>query len=341
MSKYSEASAGNYQLEKALNELSVSANGIPATTGNVYYVIPASDSNYVEFFEKYQKTYKDGSLAVHNTIASAYSAVVSNRHDIIILSANAAHAQTSMLSIAKNRVHFVGMGLRGGAMGIGARARVTMGVTTAATDLGVLQNTGVGNTFRNIKFDSANTKDESLYSVLEGGEYTIYENCEFYKSTDLDQSLAAEVVNNGDSVQWINCVFGSTVNIVADNCIRPNMLLTPGTITGKACRDNVAINCLFLVKAAGTEAVRVYGASGAGQDVERMFVFKDCIFFSNTLGAATPAHAIGFAQAQTAGAVLLKNCTSVDHTVMKQASMGIYVDGAVPTQNTTGVSVTG
>lgn len=338
MSKYSEASAGNYQLEKALNELSVNANGIPATTGNVYYVIPASDSNYVEFFEKYQKTYKDGSLAVHNTIASAYSAVVSNRHDIIILSANAAHAQTSMLDISKSRVHFVGMGLRGGAFGMGARARVTMGVTTAATDLAVLQNTGVGNTFRNIKFDSANTKDESLYAVVEAGEYAIYENCEFYKSTDLNESAAAEVLNNGDSAQWIKCVFGSSANIVADNCIRPNMLLT-ATISGKKCRDNIVDSCIFLVKAGGTEPVRIYGANAT--DVERMFLVKDSLFYSNPLGAATPAHAVGFGAAQTEGCVILKNCTSVDHTVMKQASVNIYVDGAVPTQNTTGVAVTG
>jgi len=229
------------------------------------------------------------------------------------------------------------MGLRAGAMGLGARARVTMGVTTAATDIAVMKNTGVGNTFRNIKFDSGNTKDESLYAVAEGGEYTIYENCEFYKSTDLDETAAAEVLNNGDSCQWIRCVFGSTANIIADNKIRPNMLLTRETITGKVCRDNIIDGCLFLVKAAGTEPVRIYGANAT--DVERMLLVKDSVFMSNALGAATPAHAVGFGAAQTQGTVLLKNCSSVDHTVMAQASVGIYVDGAVPTFATTGVSV--
>jgi hypothetical protein len=338
MSKYLHASQGDIELEKALLELSEKGNGLPATTGNIYYVIPASDSNYVEFHNKHQTTYKDGSKAVHNTIASAYASAVSNRHDIILLSANAAHAQTSMLSIAKNRVHFVGMGLRGGAMGMGARARVTMGVTTAATDLAVLQNTGVGNTFRNIKFDSANTKDESLYAVVEAGEYAIYENCEFYKSTDLNETAAAEVLNNGDSAQWIRCTFGSSANEIADDKIRPNMLLT-ATIAGKKCRDNIVDSCIFLVKSAGTEAVRIYGANAT--DVERMFLVKDSIFYSNPLGSATPAHAVGFGSAQTEGCVILKNCTSVDHTVMKQASRNIYVDGAVPTHNTTGIAVTG
>ena len=339
MSKYSHASQGDLELEKALEGLGAAANGVPLTTGNLYFVIPTSDSNYVEFYDKYQKTYKDGTLAVHSTIASAYSAVTSNRHDVIFLSANAAHAQTAMLDISKNRVHFVGLGLRGGAMGLGARARVTMGVTTDTDDIAILKNTGVGNTFRNIKFDSSNSLAQSLYAVAEGGEYSIYENCEFYKSTHLNSSAAAEVLNNGDSAQWIRCTFGSTVNIVADNYIRANMLLTRETITGKVCRDNVIDDCLFLVKAGGTEAVRIYGANAT--DVERMLLIKNSVFLANILGAATPAHAIGFGAAQTEGTVLLKNCTSVDHTVMKEASRSIYVDGAVPTHNTSGVSVTG
>jgi hypothetical protein len=339
MKNYGSAAAGNEQLERALADLDFRVNGSPLTTGNKYYVIPAGDGNYVEFYEKYQHTYLDGTLAVHNTIASAYAAVTSNRHDVIFLSANAAHAQTSMLSIAKNRMHMVGLNMRGGGFGMGARTRITMGVTTAATDLGVLQNTGVGNTFRNLKFDSSNTKAESLYSIVEAGEYAIWENCEFYKSTDLDETAAAEVANNGDSAQWLGCYFGSTANIVADNKIRPNMLCSGGIVSGKKLRDNIVERCIFASKAGGTEHVAIYGANAT--DIERMLLVKDSVFLNNILSAATPAHAVGFGAAQTQGVVLLKNCTAVDHTVMKQAAMNIYVDGAVPTHNTTGVSVTG
>ena len=70
-----------------------------------------------------------------------------------------------------------------------------------------------------------------------------------------------------------------------------------------------------------------------------MLEIKDSTFLNNPLSANTPAHAVGFGAAQTQGAVLLKDCTSVDHTVMAQAAVGIYVDGAVPTFATTGVSV--
>lgn len=271
------------------------------------------------------------------TISAAVDAATTNNHDIIYLSSYAAHAQTEMLTISKSRLHFIAADFRPGSIGLGARARVTMGVTTAATDLAVMENLGVGNTFSGIKFDSSNTVAESLYAVVEAGEYAVYEGCEFYKSTDLDQNLAAEVANNGDSAQWINCTFGSTANIVADDKIRPNMLVSGGIVSGKKCRDNVIQNCLFLVKAAGTEAVRIYGANAT--DIERMLLVKNSTFLSNTLGAATPAHAVGFGAAQTQGTVLLQDCASVDHTVMAQAGVGIYVAGSVPTFATSGVSV--
>jgi hypothetical protein len=212
-----------------------------------------------------------------------------------------------------------------------------MGVTTAATDIAVMQNTGVGNTFTGIKFDSGNTVAESLYTVAEGGEYAIYNSCEFYKSTDLDETAASEFLHNGDSTQLLNCVFGSTANIIADNKIRPNILLT-ATLSGKKCRDAIIDNCIFFVKAAGTEAVRIYGANAT--DVERMLLIKNCTFVSNALGAATPAHAVGLGATQTEGSVLVQDCHSIDHTVTVEAGVGIYVSGSVPTFATSGVAVT-
>jgi hypothetical protein len=304
------------------------------TFGRILVVMPNTDPNFQRVSEVFRND-PEGRVRVFTTLSAAYDEAIDGAYDVIALSANAAHAVTSMVTVSKNRIHFIGLDFRGG-IGIGARTRVTMGVTTAATDIAVIKNTGVGNTFTGIKFDSSNTVDESLYAVAEAGEYTVYDRCEFYKSSDLNETAAAEVLNNGDSVQWLNCTFGSSANIIADNKIRPNMLLT-ATITGKKCRDNVISGCLFLVKAAGTEAVRIYGANAT--DVERMLLVKDSIFLSNTLGAATPAHAVGFGAAQTEGTVLLKNCTSVDHTVMAQAAVGIYVDGAVPTFATAGVSV--
>lgn len=299
------------------------------TTGTVFWVDADNGSD------------TDDGLSANTafkTIAKAYSMVTTNNNDVIMLSANAAHVQTSMLDITKNRVHFVGASLRGGSYGLGARSRITMGDSTVSADIALMKNTGVGNTFTGIKFDSSSTVAASLYCVAEGGEYAIYDGCEFYKSTDLNETAAAEVLNNGDSAQWLNCVFGSTANETVGAVIRANMLLT-ATIAGSKCRDNIVDNCIFMCKAGNTAKVMVYGANAT--DVERLFYMKNCLFFNSILAAADPAHAVGFGAAQTEGQVILKDCTSVLCTVMKQASRAIYVDGAVPTQNTSGVAVTG
>lgn len=296
--------------------------------GRILYVAPATSNSYARWNGMVP------SADLFTTIAEAYAQVVTNRNDVIVLSPDA-HPQTAMWSITKNRFHVIGADAGGRYQG--ARCRITMGVTTAATDLAVMQNTGVGVSFTNIKFDSSNTVDESLYAVVEAGEYTKYEGCEFYKSTDLDETAAAEVAMNGDTPLFRNCAFGSTANIIADDKIRPNILLTGGIVSGKKCRDAIFDDCLFLSKAGGTEHVAVYGANAT--DVERMLLIKNSVFLNNTLSAATPAHAVGFGAAQTQGAVIVKNCTSVDHTVMVEAAVGIYVDGAVPTFATAGVSV--
>jgi len=297
--------------------------------GDHYYVDyrNGSDGNHRNDGKSWDKAFK--------TLSRAIDAVTSNNNDFIHIDGDSTVAELSMITLSKNRVHIVG---HNGPLGhFGHGAKVSLGVTTAATDLGVFKNTGVRNTITGVKFISNNTKAESLYGVVEAGEYARYFNCEFYKSTDLDVTGAAEFVANGDSTMVYNSMFGSLANIIADDKIRPNVLCTGGIVSGKKLRDNYFENCLFLSKAAGTEAVRVYGANAT--DVERMLMFNGCTFFNNPLSAATPAHAVGFGAAQTQGAVFLKNCSSVDHTIMVEAAVGIYVDGAVPTFATSGVSV--
>jgi len=298
------------------------------TFGQVYWVDPTNGSDLND-----GKT-KDAAFA---TIAKAYATVTSGNHDVILLSANAAHVQTSMLDLTKSRVHFVGLGLRGGSLGMGARARITMGDSTVAADIALVKHTGVGNTFSGIKFDSSSTVAASLYAIAEGGEYAIYNSCEFYKSSDLDDAGAAEIALNGDSAQFINCTIGSSANITGD--IRANVICTGGIIAGKKLRDCYFENCMFLAKADDTDKVFVYGANAT--DVERSLTFKGCTFFNNPLSAGTPAAAIAFGSAQTQGAVFCdSNCAVVDVTVMGTTGQNIFVisqDGS--TYATAGLAV--
>ena len=298
--------------------------GLPSTFGQVWFVDyrNGSDDNNGKSTDRAFKT-----------LSKAYDKAVTNRNDVIAIDGDSTVVETAMITWAKNRIHVVG--LNGPAGHFGQGAKVQIGITTAATDIALLQVTGVRNTFSNVKFISNNTKAESLYGVVEAGEYTRYFNCEFYKSTDLDDAGASELLLNGDSAMFYNCTIGSTANITGD--IRANVLCT-ATISGKKLRDCYFENCMFLAKADDTDKNFVYGANAT--DVERMLTFKGCTFFDNPLGAGTPAAAIAFGAAQTDGAVFCDiNCAVVDVTVMGTTGQKIFVmqqDGA--TYATAGLS---
>ena len=266
------------------------------------------------------------------TYGEAVSRATSNNNDIILIDGNSQVVEPAMVTVSKNRLHTIGVNGPPGVMGQGARIACT--ATTGATNLASVKNTGVRNTFTGLKIESGMVIDESLYAHIEAGEFARYFNCSFYKSSDLDNNGASELVCNGDTPMFYNCCIGSTANITGGK--RPNVLLTGGIVSGKKARDVYFKDCLLLSKADDTDKVMVYGANAT--DVERMLVMDGCIFFNNILSAGTPAHAVGFGAAQTQGAVLLKDCCSVDCTVMAQAAVGIYVAGAVPTFATTGVS---
>jgi len=289
------------------------------TFGDVYWVDPTNGSDLND-----GRT-KDAAFA---TIGQANDTVTSGNHDVVLLSANTVHTQTSMLNITKSRVHFVGLGLRPLGIGMGARTRIAMGDSTVAADIALMKNTGVGNTFSGIKFDSSSTVAASLYGIAEGGEYSVYDGCELYKSSDLDDAGASELALNGDSAQFLNCTIGSTANETGN--IRANVLCTGGIISGKKLRDCYFENCMLLAKADDTDKVFVYGANAT--DVERMLTFKGCTFFNNPLSAGTPAAAIAFGAAQTQGAVFCDtNTACVDVSVLGTTAQNIFVmqqDGA-------------
>lgn len=300
---------------------------VPATGGNVYFVdyTKGSDANTGKSISKPFKT-----------VAKAYDVCTTDNDDVIVLVGSAAHVLTEMLTVSKNRIHFIGIDGTSGRM-YGQNAKIQIGVTTATTDVAAVKVTGIRNSFTNIKFISNNTLTQAAYTVLEAGEYTAYTCCEFYKSTHLDVTGAAEFVANGDSTQCVNCTFGSLADQTVGAVIRPTVLCTGGISTGAKLRDNSFIGCQFWRKAGNAAARMIYGANAT--DVERLLLFKGCSFISNALGSATPGAAVTFGAAQTQGTVLVQDCTSVDCTLMVTAAVGIYVSGAVPTFATTGVAV--
>lgn len=147
---------------------------IPAL-GNIYYVIQAAESYDTAFQGIVNQTYPDGSQAFHATLASAYAACVSGRNDCILLDANSTHSLDAGIAWTKNRVHVIGMD--GGDRLVQQGAKIEL--ATAAETAYVIKNTGVRNSFRNIKFINASTNAASLTVLQEGGEGNLYKNCSF------------------------------------------------------------------------------------------------------------------------------------------------------------------
>lgn len=300
--------------------------GLP-TFGNIYFVVPATEAHYNVARKLYDFKYNDGTRAFAATVAEAYSRCVSGRNDIIVLDGNVSHTMSAMLTVAKNRVHFVGAD--GGGRRMGQGAKLVMGVTTDTGDLGVLLNTGVRNTFRNIKFDSGNTVAESLYGVLEGGEFALYENCSFYKSTDLDESGAAELVLNGDSPEFKNCQFGSLADQQSGANIRATVLFTKGLAgAGKVARDVNFRDCQFWKKAGHVNNRFIYGA--ASNDLERGMFLENCSFINAKLAAAVPAQAIAAGASLVDGHIVLSPTCYADNVTKISTTTGVFVTGAAP-----------
>src|SRR3990167_4732505 len=118
------------------------------TMGKLLLVMPSADANYSRLADVI-KIDPEGAVRLFATPNLAYTAATTNSHDIIAMSANAGHAvDTAGLVITKNRIHFVGMD--GSNRRYGLRTRITG--AASVTEVGIVHNTGVGNTFRNIKF---------------------------------------------------------------------------------------------------------------------------------------------------------------------------------------------
>lgn len=302
--------------------------GIPATSGTVRFVdyTNGSDGNAGTDIDKPLKT-----------VAQAYSLMTSNKDDITVLMGNATHVLTSMLTVSKNCCHFVGMDGTGGRR-YGQNAKVSLGVTTAATDVGTILVTGTRCSFSNIKFINNNTVAEGIYCFVDGGEYTLLDHCEIYKSTDMDQTGAAELVCNGDSSQYRNCTIGSLATARSGAVIRPCVLMTKATAAaGKVARDVLFADCDFWINASNVANRFIYGANAT--DVERICKIKRCDFINNGASSAVPDQNVAFASSLTVGSVLMKDCSSVNAATAMSTTTGVFIDGAAPTAATSGISV--
>lgn len=283
--------------------------------GKVLIVIPAGDTANKDRITETFGSDVDGKVRVYATVAAAYNAATTNADDVIVLGTNSTHELASMLTVSKNRVHFIGD--TSGRL-YGQRAKINYADGIATTDPFAIKVTGVGCTFTGIKFLNNNTDAQVVGTVGEGGEYTVYRNCEFYNSTNLDSDTVAELVLGGDSAQFYDCTFGSLADAVSGDKIRPAVLVD-GSVVGSVGtnRDILFKGCRFWKKAGGTTTAMIKVA--ADGDLERVMEINDCQFVANMLGA-TPAVAIDSPTLTNAQILLTGDTSGSDVTKLATAT---------------------
>lgn len=261
------------------------------------------------------------------TLSHAVACVTTNNNDVVFIDGDSTVVEAAMVTIDVNRTHFVG--INGPAGHFGAGAQISCAVAAGATNIATVKNIGVRNTFSNIKFVNKNTVEQGIYAFVEGGEYTRFNNCEFAKETDLDETGAADLVCNGDSPMFYGCSFGSSSAAISGATIRANILMT-AAIAGenKVTRDAWFENCILWRKSSNAANRFVYGANA--DDIESMCVFKECLFMNSKISAAVPAQNVAFGSSLTAGEVLLWNCASMNAGTTMSATTGVFVLGYTP-----------
>ena len=137
----------------------ITARNLVSPPGNIYHVDYRNGLD-IRNGRSWKNAFK--------TYSAAVAAVTDNNNDYILIDGDSEVVETAMVEMTKNRVHTVGMNGPAGHFGQGARISCTL--AAGVTNVGTFKNSGVRNTFSNIKFINANTVAEGVYCLVEGGE---------------------------------------------------------------------------------------------------------------------------------------------------------------------------
>ena len=290
--------------------------GSPFTYGEHFYVDAdnGGDNNAGDSSD-------NAKLTIDGT-TGGYSLLTAGNHDVLHLSANGGHTLSDEFAFDKDYSHIVGGGFRGGAH-MGQRSRISLpaGVSSSGALAAVLI-TAKGGTLNDLKISSADTLSTSLFGVVDAGEFTIMRGVWVEKSTDLDQTGAAELAAIGDTCSYIGCTFGNM--IYRPSVARQNVLFTRETIvTGKVCRAAEFLDCYFLGFPSATTFSHLRATIS---DIERFVILEKCKLLSK-VGGSIADEAITIGSALTDGGIFLNDCLT-NATNTATVSSGVFTSAA-------------
>jgi len=300
--------------------LSAIASQIPAF-GNILVVMNSSDSdekNYQQMQDVFPVD-DSGNVRFFTTVAAAYAAAESNNNDVICIDANSAHSN-AMITVAKNRVHF--MGFDGGGRLNSQGAKLIVPATDVAASIAVIYNTGTRNTYRNLKIYQQGTNAAQINGMIDIGEGTYVENCNIDCYSNLTTASHCALKFAGDTCHYKDCQIGGSTVLHDEANQAPLYIHTHG---GATARYSYFENCEIIQYSTATTASCIDVDEAAG--VIGWIKFKNCQLTSASKGnGATAAGAMAEAVTSvlTAGYLYFDGrCESYNAALFSEADASI------------------
>lgn len=318
------------------------------TFGRVFVVFDPDDtdeSNY-QMMQDICKADPNGQLRFFGVNASdgttpleqALAAVESNNNDVILLDANSTHVLTTGYALTKNRVHIIGMDGGGRLVQQGAKVQVSGAVDTAY----VLKDTGVRNSFRNIKFIQGSTHANALSVLQLGGEGGFLKGvtATFGVVDNLDQTTAHEVITGSDSYTYEDCLFGTETLLTS---AARSVFHIDQVTASQEFKSNILRNCTFLISSSSSTATFV--RLDAVGDILFSNFFDNCTFIASvdSAGGAAVAEAVQTGTSTVKGVLVFKTPAAFNCTDFATATSGrnaaVQIVGITTTAGTGAVGV--
>ncbi len=320
------ASNPNVAFGRAL--LDAVASQIPSF-GRLLVVCNSNDNQDLNY-QYLSEVFPDGQygrIMFFTDLATAYNEAQTNNNDVICLAAHTSHKVSSMLTISKNRVHF--LGFNPGGRIEDQRTLISNTGAVAATDTAMIKNTGIGNTFKNIKFVNNWTVAQNIYCFDGQGSQSAFENCTFQNlgSAHLTNNAAASFRLNEDTSFFKHCTFGQDTLAVTSTGGQQMLIATAGVHAATRCTLE---DCVW--EAYTTDTTHVFIRVNATGDIDRFIRLVRPAFinfnFDASNGGAQMAVCIASPNTVVSGGFLVENPSILFATKLATNAVGnggVYV----------------
>lgn len=274
--------------------------------------------------------------APYTTLATALEQATADKNEVVymISEGNGASSTTDYQSVAldwdKDSVHLIGIN---SGNNVAQRSRIAQ-LSTATAVEGLLTVSGNNCLIANIHVFQGVDDATSLTAVLVSGDRNHFYNCHFAGIGNATQDVAdnCSLQVTGSENLFENCTIG------LDTITRATATYEM-QLSGGATR-NTFRNCIIETHA-GDAGFAFLDIPATG--IDRWVLFDNCTFINAIQSTATTmTEALAVASGTSPnGLVLLKNCTVVGATDWEASgeSARVYIDGAAPTNNTSGLAV--